>query len=636
MSLLVRCGVLVCAVCVADAGWAQTAPQIQAMQARFEVQNLKTLATNLKVKQTAARRAALDAGFKIRIERTVGDLSVAGPGAEGAKFLAVLQGLTEDGKPLYYRTFNVDAARSTRTNHLHQGGGLGLDLDGSDMIAYVWDGGAIRTTHVEFGTRASIGDNAAGYNGLGSDHATHVTGTMIAAGVDADARGMAPNATAIAFDWFFDTSEVATAASNGMLVSNHSYGFMVRDPNTGAPLLPPSYFGGYMPESRSWDEILHSSPFYLMVVAAGNEGLDDGANTDPLGPGFDKLTGHATSKNNLVVANARDVTTNDAGGIIGAVQITPSSSEGPTDDLRIKPDISGNGFEVKSTLHLGANGNSNNKYGQNGWTGTSMASPNVAGSLLLLQQLHQSRNDRFMKSATLKGLALHTADDAGNAGPDAIFGWGLLNVRGAAQAIVGHGTSSHISEETLTEAGGFTKKFKASGNVRVSISWTDPPGTANNVNTVNSSTPVLVNDLDLRLKNATTESTPWRLTGVSSNGRGDNRVDPFERIDVSSNALTDYEITVSHKQNLEGGSQGFSLIITADSLDLGVPLDSGNELNEIKQELQRMQQQIKSLIDRLERMTGGSQPNNAGPQNAAVPRPEYGLRPGIGTPDAAK
>ena len=40
-----------------------------------------------------------------------------------------------------------------------------------------------------------------------------------------------------------------------------------------------------------------------------------------------------------------------------------------------------------------------------------MASPNVAGSLLLLQEHYNNLNGEFMKSATLKGLACHTATD---------------------------------------------------------------------------------------------------------------------------------------------------------------------------------------------------------------------------------
>src|SRR5690606_17295542 len=94
--------------------------------------------------------------------------------------------------------------------------------------------------------------------------------------------------------------------------------------------------------------------------------------------------------------------------------------QGPTDDLRIKPDITGNGQVIFSTYdaHDSAYGN---------MQGTSMSAPNVSGSLLLLQQYANSINGFFMKAATLKGLVLHTADDAGPTGPDAIWGWGLMN-----------------------------------------------------------------------------------------------------------------------------------------------------------------------------------------------------------------
>ncbi len=37
-------------------------------------------------------------------------------------------------------------------------------------------------------------------------------------------------------------------------------------------------------------------------------------------------------------------------------------------------------------------------------SGTSMASPNVTGSLLLLQQYYKETYDNYMKAATLKGL----------------------------------------------------------------------------------------------------------------------------------------------------------------------------------------------------------------------------------------
>ena len=90
ISVIVQCVAFVSALCFGDAIRAQTAPQIRIMQGKSDVQRLQTLATNLKVTETASRQAALNRGFKISFESAAGDLSVAGPGAEGAKFLAVL------------------------------------------------------------------------------------------------------------------------------------------------------------------------------------------------------------------------------------------------------------------------------------------------------------------------------------------------------------------------------------------------------------------------------------------------------------------------------------------------------------------------------------------------------------------
>ncbi len=462
----------------------------------------------------------------------------------------------DNGKPIYYTTFNVDAARSTRADHLQSGGSLGLNLMGQGMTAYVWDGGGTRPSHQEFdgagGTnRVSIIDGST-LNG-NSFHAQHVTGTIVASGVDANAKGMAPHAKARTADWNSDKAEATTQASNGMLLSNHSYGFAFRN-QSGQVQLPQNYFGGYINESRDWDEIMFNAPSYLMVVAAGNDGNDNSANQNPTGgSGWDKLTGHSTSKNNLVVANAQDANISANGDLI-SVAINSSSSEGPTDDMRIKPDITGNGTGVYSTYD-----NSDTAY--NSISGTSMASPNVTGSLLLLQQHYNNLNGNFMKAATLKGIALHTADDAGASGPDAVFGWGLLNTKRAAQAISDNGNEAKIEELTLNSGQSYTITVDSDGSnpLFASISWTDRPGTANS--TVNSTTPVLINDLDIRITKGGTTYFPYKLTTPTTSAQQDNNVDPYERVDVNGASGT-YTITVTHKGSLTGGSQAFSLIVT--------------------------------------------------------------------------
>ena len=489
-----------------------------------------------------------------------------------------LMGVTKEGKPLYYTTYNVDAATSTRANFLHNNGGLGLNVEGQGMTAHVWDGGVSRTTHQEYDgeggeNRLSIGD---GTRELG-DHAAHVMGTIISSGFDARAKGMAPQAKGIAYDWENDLAEATGAVTNGMLVSNHSYGLRARD-DDDEPSLPAYYFGAYIDGSRDWDDIMYNAPYYLMVGAAGNEGGDDTANLDPLegNATYDKLTLFGTSKNNLMVASGGDAIIN-ANGNLNSVSRSSFSSEGPTDDLRVKPDILGNGVGLYSTID-----SADDSYGTK--SGTSMASPNVAGSLLLLQQYYNEKNGNFMKAATLKGLALHTADDVDMVGPDATSGWGLMNTKKAAQTITNNNFLSIISEIEITQGGTYTLVVKSDGiePLLASISWTDLPGVIN-TGIVNDATPVLVNDIDIRVTNNAETFMPWKLTSVNTNEKGDNIVDPYERVDVQiasldekiasvdlQNMPEEYTITISHKGILEGGSQKVSLIVTGFSSGIGL------------------------------------------------------------------
>ncbi len=521
--------------------FSQTKEQREKVVKKTNVDGLKKInikhQEKFKEKKEVALSLAKEKGWIIREER------------DGN--LIELMKVSKDGTPIYYTTFNKNAAIATRANTLHNGGLLGLNLEGQGMTAHVWDGGLARVTHNEYdgagGTdRFSVGDGSTALH----YHSAHVTGTIMASGVQANAKGMAPQAYAVGFDWNNDLAEAAEAASNGMLLSNHSYGWRASD-------IPDWYFGAYLGDSRDWDELMYNAPYYLMCVAAGNDGDDNSSNGLPLAgnSSYDKLSSHATSKNNLVVANASSISIDASGNFISA-SINSSSSEGPTDDLRIKPDITGKGTSLYSTFET-----SNTAYGT--LTGTSMASPNVTGTLLLLQQHYNNLNSNFMKAATLKGLALHTADDAGAAGPDAIYGWGILNAKKAATVISNRNNGSIISELSLSQGGSYIIDLYPTGteDLVVSISWTDPAGPANE-GTANLATPALVNDLDVRVTKSTTTYFPYRLTSVTTNGTGDNVVDPFEKIIITSPTPGSiYTVKVTHKGTLSA-KQDFSLIIS--------------------------------------------------------------------------
>ncbi|WP_162126744.1 S8 family serine peptidase [Flavobacterium phycosphaerae] len=471
--------------------------------------------------------------------------------------ISELMKITPNGFPIYYatdNTNNANAARSTRANHLNTGGSLGLDLNGQGMTARVWDGGTVRASHNLFSGRVSVIDEPTSTSYV--LHSTHVTGTIMASNAAAPTKGMAYQASARTFEWTNDLSEVMDEVQLGMLISNHSYGTPVTN---GTTPLPAWFIGAYTPDARDWDEAAYLSPYYLMVASAGNDG-EDNNNTNPIAYGYDKLTTNKVCKNNLVVANAEDavVATN---GNLTSVVINSSSSQGPTDDMRIKPDITGNGTGVTSA-------SSQTNTATASLTGTSMASPNVAGTLLLLQQHYKNLTNNFMRAATLKGLACHTADDSGEVGPDPVFGWGLLNAKKAAETITGNGLTSWISEENLAQGQTYSMTVKSDGILPLiaSATWTDVPGNPIIDDlTDNDSTPRLVNDLDIRITKDGDTYYPWRLDVDPSSPAlrdGDNFVDNVELVKIDNPNAGIYTITVSHKGTLVSGSQNYSLVIT--------------------------------------------------------------------------
>ena len=395
-----------------------------------------------------------------------------------------LQEIDALGQPVYYTLHNAEAARGTQTQALQGNGSLPIALSGDSAVMAgrlgLWDGGKVLESHNEFGgavARITQKDNLATLN----NHTTHLAGTLIAKGINAQAKGMAFGAKLSVWDYTNDITELTTAASN-LLISNHSYGPVVgwvynesrpgTDPNLkwewwGNATISETedyLFGFYTANARDLDRIAYNNPFFLMVRSADNKRSETGPltgkpyflkNTDTKSTltrsrndAYDVIPAEATAKNVLTIGAANVSFTDQNKAVL--LGTTGFSGWGPTDDGRIKPDLLGIGSDVLSSLST-----SDTAYGT--YSGTSMASANVAGSLFLLQELYATQragglptSGQFMRAATLRGLAIHTATRPNPAaGPDYRQGWGLLNTEAAARLLLNENLANLVLEKVI-------------------------------------------------------------------------------------------------------------------------------------------------------------------------------------------
>lgn len=516
-------------------------------------------------------------------------------GTEGIELMYLREGRF----PVFYETQNINAARTLSTDDVWPGGSGGLFLTGSTTALgdlSIWDGGAVRTSHNEFGGRASQEDGAS----TTSYHATHVAGTMIAAGVQSNARGMSYQAELACYDWNSDESEMASAAAAGMEVSNHSYGYITGWYWNGSDwywygdvdvsTVEDYGFGFYEDVTRAWDEIAHNAPYYTIVASAGNDRDDDGpgpggghyfwdpgtggwewstATRNPDGGtnGYDCISWNKTAKNILSIGAVDDIT----GGWSqpSDVDVAYFSGWGPTDDGRIKPDFVANGISLYST-----DDDNNSDYAT--FSGTSMASPNASGSINLLVRHYETTHGETPLASTMKAVLMQTASEAGpDDGPDYMHGWGLVHTLHGAELIAAdEGTTGLIREEILAdgEIHEYSITVGAGEEIRLSVAWTDPPGTPP-APAVDPADIMLVNDLDLRAESpAEAIYSPWILSPASPSSaatKGDNIRDNCEQIVQTAPSAGVYRVTVSHKGTLSS-PQAYSIASSHD-LTSGAP-----------------------------------------------------------------
>ena len=479
--------------------------------------------------------------------------------------MAVLKGVS-GGVPQYVSTYNLQARKTTGVEHIQSTEGMNLNLKGTGITIGVWDGGKVLNNHFEFGGRLDNKDDVEI-----SNHATHVSGTIIGAGINESAKGMVPEANVISYYAFVDDlGPMAMEAANGLILSNHSYGLILGwsyDSSSqswgwfGGSGDVDERFGYYSNSSQTIDEIAYNAPYYTIVWAAGNDRNDEGdGSKSPDGP-YNIIGPSAASKNVITVGaiSGFDEYVDD-----NSILMSSFSSWGPTDDGRIKPDIVADGVDLLSTSSSGVES-------YTVLSGTSMAAPNVTGTLAVLQQYYRENADTFLTSASLKSLIIHSAREAGiSQGPDMVYGWGVLNATDALQIMQNRNDiDTLLIDSMLVDQGTFEFDIFSDGITPITstIAWTDYPGVPG---VMGDDHLLLQNDLDIKLiDDEGNEVLPWMMEPGNPliAQRGNNFRDNIEKIEFAGAQPRRYKLVVSHKGILVNSKQAFGLTITGGAIN---------------------------------------------------------------------
>jgi hypothetical protein len=341
-------------------------------------------------------------------------------------------------------------------------------------------------------------------------HGTHVAGSVLGNGVskvDGPVRGTAPSAKLVL------QSVLDSGGGLGGLPDNLNDLFHLPYVTDKARVHTNSWgstgnFGVYDQQAHEVDEFVYNNRDMLICFAAGNDGEDANSNgqIDP-----NSVTPPGTAKNCLTVGASENNRPNFldtygqgwphafpanpiksdriANNVEGMVAF---SSRGPTNDMRIKPDVVAPGSYILSTRSRATK--------SQGWGvskdplymfdgGTSMATPLVAGCVATVRAyLRTQQGMKKPSAALLKALMINGAHDLqgqyspSEAGtiPNNNEGFGRVDLQAVVGPYAPNEKLQFFDESKKLDTGQHEDRViaipAASRRLKVTLVWSDPPG----------------------------------------------------------------------------------------------------------------------------------------------------------------